>query len=211
MPAGTITLTNDWVTVTGSGTAFTKNLKVGDFIVAVVGGVTYTLAVKSVDSDTKVMLLKAYDGPTQSGVAWYAVPRDAMNAITAQLAAETAKALRGLNYDKENWQQVFSGTGDITVTLPDGSTYTGPAWNSFTSALNNKADKTELDKKADKTEVDKKADKSSLGTAAAKDVGKNYGSIPLSGDGGLLRRGAIRERRIQILMTCIIGSWIREW
>lgn len=168
MSAGTITLTNNWITVTGSGTTFTKDLKPGDLIVSVVGGVTYTLAVKSVDSDTKVMLLKAYEGPTQAGAAWYAVPRDAMNAITAQLAAETAKALRGLNLDKENWQQVFSGTGDVTVKLPDGSAFTGPAWNSFNSALNLKADKTDLDKKADKTEVDKKADKSSLGELASK-------------------------------------------
>ncbi|HGX3211692.1 TPA: phage tail protein, partial [Serratia marcescens] len=87
---------------------------------------------------------------------------DAMNTITAQLAAETAKALRGLNLDKNNWQQVFSGTGNITVTLPDGSTYTGPAWNSFTSALNLKADKTELDKKADKSSLGSLASKNSI-------------------------------------------------
>ncbi|MBH2556795.1 tail fiber domain-containing protein [Serratia ureilytica] len=141
MPAGTLTLTNNSAVVKGTGTAFNTELKAGDFIVSVVGGVTYTLPVKTVDSATQTTLIKAYDGPTQAGAAWYAVPRDAMNTITAQLAAETAKALRGLNLDKDNWQQVFSGTGNITVTLPDGSTYTGPAWNSFTAALENKAAK----------------------------------------------------------------------
>ncbi|MGQ5795932.1 tail fiber domain-containing protein [Serratia sp. IR-2025] len=141
MPAGTLTLTNNSAIVKGTGTAFNTELKSGDFIVSVVGGVTYTLPVKTVDSATQATLIKAYDGPTQAGAAWYAVPRDAMNTITAQLAAETAKALRGLNLDKANWQQVFSGTGNITVTLPDGSTYTGPAWNSFTAALENKAAK----------------------------------------------------------------------
>ncbi|MGP0921406.1 tail fiber domain-containing protein, partial [Serratia sp. CY81166] len=141
MPAGTLTLTNNSAVVKGTGTAFNTELKAGDFIVSVVGGVTYTLPVKTVDSATQATLIKAYDGPTQAGAAWYAVPRDAMNTITAQLAAETAKALRGLNLDKNNWQQVFSGTGNITVTLPDGSTYTGPAWNSFTAALENKAAK----------------------------------------------------------------------
>jgi len=144
MPAGTLTLTNNSVTVKGSGTAFNTKLKPGDMMVSVVGGVTYTLPLKTVDSATQVTLIKAYDGPTQAGAAWHAVPRDAMNAITAQLAAETAKALRGLNLDKENWQQVFSGNGNIAVKLPDGSTYTGPAWNSFTAALNQKADKTSL-------------------------------------------------------------------
>ncbi|BCZ42640.1 TPA: tail fiber domain-containing protein [Serratia marcescens] len=142
MPAGTLTLTNNSAVVKGTGTAFNTELKAGDFIVSAVGGVTYTLPVKTVDSATQATLIKAYDGPTQAGAAWYAVPRDAMNAITAQLAAETAKALRGLNLDKNNWQQVFNGTGNITVTLPDGSTYTGPAWNSITASLNNKLDKT---------------------------------------------------------------------
>ncbi|MEL5345875.1 tail fiber domain-containing protein [Serratia nevei] len=141
MPAGTLTLTNNSAVVKGTGTAFNTELKAGDFIVSVVGGVTYTLPIKTVDSATQATLIKAYDGPTQAGAAWYAVPRDAMNTITAQLAAETAKALRGLNLDKANWQQVFSGTGNIMVTLPDGSTYTGPAWNSFTSGLDNKAAK----------------------------------------------------------------------
>lgn len=160
MPAGTITLTNNSVVVAGAGTVFDKELKAGDMIVSVVGGVTYTLPVKSVDSATKATLIKAYDGPTQAGAAWSAVPRETLNAITAQLAAETAKALRGMNYDKQNWQQVFSGTGNITVTLPDGSTYTGPAWNSFTTALNKKADQKTVDDLSVK--VDKKADADSV-------------------------------------------------
>ncbi|MEG9670943.1 tail fiber domain-containing protein [Serratia bockelmannii] len=176
MPAGTLTLTNNSAVVKGTGTAFNTELKAGDFIVSVVGGVTYTLPVKTVDSATQATLIKAYDGPTQAGAAWYAVPRDAMNTITAQLAAETAKALRGLNLDKDNWQQVFSGTGNIAVTLPDGSTYTGPAWNSFTAALN---------LKADKTEVDKKANKSDLGNSASRDVGSKAGTVAAGDDGRL--------------------------
>lgn len=159
MPAGTLTLANNSVIVKGTGTAFSTELKPGDMVVSVVGGVTYTLPVKTVDSATQVTLIKAYDGPTQAGAAWHAVPRDAMNAITAQLAAETAKALRGLNLDKENWQQVFSGNGNIAVKLPDGSTYTGPAWNSFTAALNQKADKTSLGTAAGATLQNHVADK----------------------------------------------------
>lgn len=176
MPAGTLTITNNSALVKGTGTAFNVELKAGDFIVSVVGGVTYTLPVKTIDNATQVTLVKAYDGPTQAGAAWYAVPRDAMNTITAQLAAETAKALRGLNLDKDNWQQVFSGTGNITVTLPDGSTYTGPAWNSFTAALN---------LKADKTEVDKKANKSDLGNSASRDVGTTANTVAAGNDNRL--------------------------
>ena len=179
MSAGTITLTNNSAAVSGTGTAFTTDLKAGDFIVSVVGGVTYTLPVKTVNSATGVTLLKNYDGPTQAGAAWSAVPRDTMNAITAQLAAEAAQALRGLNYDKQNWQQLFSGTGNITVRLPDGSAFTGPAWGGIT------------------TQLSKKADKSSLGTAATKNVGLSSGDVMEVGAFGLgtsLPKGPVNNR-----------------
>lgn len=141
MSAGTLTLTNNSAAVTGSGTAFTTELAAGDFIVVTVGGIPYTLAIKTVNGNTSLTLVSSYTGPTQAGAAWYAVPRVAMNLVTAALVAQSAEALRGLNYDKQNWQSIFSGTGNVTVTLPDGSSFTGPAWNSFTQALNGKADK----------------------------------------------------------------------
>ncbi|WP_425025095.1 hypothetical protein [Pantoea agglomerans] len=141
MPAGTIALTNNSTAVTGTGTSFTAELKANDFIVTVVGGVTYTLGVQSVNSATSVTLTTAYNGPTTSGLAWTAVPNAALVGITAQVAADVARAIRGLNLDKANWQQIFSGTGNVTVTLPDGSQYTGPAWNSLSSSIANKYDK----------------------------------------------------------------------
>lgn len=141
MSAGTLTLTNNSASVVGNGSSFTTELTAADFIVVTVGGVSYTLPVKTVDSTTALTLVSNYTGPTQSGAAWYAVPRVAMNLVTAALVAQSAEALRGLNYDKQNWQQIFSGTGTATIKLPDGSAFTGPTWNSFTTALNSKADK----------------------------------------------------------------------
>ena len=138
MSAGTMTLTNNSATVTGSGTAFTTELAAGDFIVSTVGGVPYTLPVKTVDSNTQLTLVSNFTGPTQSGAAWSAVPRVAMNLVTAALVAQSAEALRGLNYDKRNWQQVFSGAGDITVTMPDGTQYSGPSWPSIVSSVSGK-------------------------------------------------------------------------
>lgn len=128
MSAGTITLTNGSAIVGGSGTSFATELAAGDFIVSTVGGVPYTLPVKTVDSNTKVTLVSNFTGPTQAGVAWSAVPRAALNMVTAALVAQSAEALRGLNYDKQNWQQVYSAAGNITVKLPDGTTFTGPSW-----------------------------------------------------------------------------------
>lgn len=137
MSAGTLTLTNNTDAVTGTGTTFTSELVAGDFIVAKVGGITYTLPVKTVGSDTQVVLVSKYPGPTLSDIAWQAVPRESQNQVTAELVAQTTAALRGLNYDKQNWQAVFSASGNITVMLPDGSTFTGPGWKSLIDILNN--------------------------------------------------------------------------
>ena len=139
MSAGTLTLTNNSAAVSGSGTAFTTELAAGDFIVVTVGGIPYTLPVKTVNSNTSATLVSNFTGPTQSGAAWSAVPRVALNMVTAALVAQSAEALRGLNYDKQNWQLVYSATGTITVKLPDGSTFTGPSWKYLAENVVNKS------------------------------------------------------------------------
>ncbi|MDE9649712.1 phage tail protein [Citrobacter portucalensis] len=144
MSAGTLTLTNNSAAVAGSGTAFTTEVAAGDFIVVTVGGVPYTLPIKSVESGTALTLVSNFTGPTQSGAAWDAVSRVTLNMVTAAMVVQNTEALRGLNYDKQNWQQVFSGSGNITVRLPDDSSYTGPAWGGISTALSEKADKTAL-------------------------------------------------------------------
>lgn len=169
MPAGTIALTNNSTSVTGSGTSFTTELKANDFIVAVVGGITYTLGVQSVNSATGVTLITAYNGPNASGVAWTAVPNAALVGITAQVAADVAKAIRGLNLDKANWQQIYSASGNITVTLPDGSQYTGPAWNSITSTMLTKADNLY-------SVADKKAARANLAATTSRNLTEGSGN-----------------------------------
>ena len=136
MSAGTLTLTNNSDLVSGAGTSFSTELTAGDFVVATVGGVTYTLPVKSVEGDTEITLISKYPGPTQQGSAWNAVPRATQNQVTAALVVQSTEALRGLNYDKQNWQAVFSVDGHITVMLPDGSSFTGPSWLSIANILN---------------------------------------------------------------------------
>ncbi|ECU9695052.1 tail fiber domain-containing protein [Salmonella enterica subsp. enterica] len=141
MSAGTLTLTNDTDAVTGSGTAFTAELAAGDFIVVTVGGIPYTLPVKAVNNNTSLTLVSVYTGPTQSGAAWSAVPRVALNMVTADLVAQSAEALRGLNYDKQNWQQFFTADGDVTITLPDTSQTTGPSAKKLINSVSDKAKK----------------------------------------------------------------------
>lgn len=182
MSAGTINLTNNSSAVTGTGTLFSTDLKANDFIVVIVGGVTYTLGIKSVESATALTLITAYSGPTGTGNAWTAVPNATLVGITAQVAADVVKAIRGLNLDKANWQQVFSGTGTITVTLPDGSTYTGPAWSSITASLAGKAEKgansdiTSLSGLTQAITVSQGGTGATSVTAARTALGVNYGT-----------------------------------
>ncbi|ECJ9729270.1 tail fiber domain-containing protein [Salmonella enterica] len=141
MSAGTLTLTNNSAAVAGNGTAFTTEVAAGDFIVVTVGGVPYTLPIKSVESGTALTLVSNFTGPTQAGAAWSAVPRVTLNMVTAAMVVQNTEALRGLNYDKQNWQQFFTADGDVTITLPDTSQTTGPSAKKLINSVVNKADK----------------------------------------------------------------------
>ncbi|EOA5115360.1 phage tail protein [Citrobacter freundii] len=178
MSAGTLTLTNNSAVVAGSGTAFTTEVAAGDFIVVTVGGVPYTLPVKSVESGTALTLVSNYTGPTQSGAAWSAVPRLALNMVTAALVAQSAEALRGLNYDKQNWQQVFSAPGMINVKLPDGSSFPGPSWKYLADQVGN-IDSDMLKRSKNFSDVvDKAQSRSNLGLKAL----AVKSAVELSGD-----------------------------
>ncbi|MEL2243611.1 hypothetical protein PAS25_21820 [Leclercia adecarboxylata] len=140
MSAGTIKLTNGSTAVVGTGTAFTSDLKTGDVITATVGGVFFTLFVNAVASNTALTLTDPFTGPTTSGLAWVAVPQLTLNRITAALAAQTAESVRRVLQENANWQAFYTGTGDITVTLPDGSPagrpIAGPSWKKITDLIN---------------------------------------------------------------------------
>ncbi|ECE9968142.1 phage tail protein, partial [Salmonella enterica subsp. enterica serovar Bareilly] len=161
-----------------------------------VGGIPYTLPVKAVNNNTSLTLVSVYTGPTQSGAAWSAVPRVALNMVTAALVAQSAEALRGLNYDKQNWQSIFSGTGNITIKLPDGSAWNGPAWNGIT------------------TELNKKANASDLGSAASKNTGVNSGDIMTVGSFGIGAKDgayAFEVNNFGAVQIAMSGSGLRTY
>lgn len=215
MSAGTLTLTNNSAAVTGSGTAFTTELAAGDFIVVTVGGVPYTLPVKTINSNTSATLVSNFTGPTQSGSAWYAVPRIAMNLVTAAAVTQAAEALRGLNYDKQNWQSVFSATGNITVTLPDGSTFSGPSWKYLSDNMVTKVGGVVPVNQGgtgatSEEDARKNLGLDNFGNAATYNVGTSGDTIPVLSNGatwgGTLRVSTSGEEKIEIVQTRIDGS-----
>ncbi|BBQ83460.1 hypothetical protein WP3W18E02_19890 [Klebsiella sp. WP3-W18-ESBL-02] len=128
MSAGTLTLVNNSDIVAGSDTLFTAELSAGDFIVVTTGGVTYTLPVKSIESDVSLKLSRNYNGPAASEISWTAMPRDTLNRISGQIAADTAYAIRQRVLEIDNWYQLLEVNGDVTIKMADGSSYTGPSW-----------------------------------------------------------------------------------
>ena len=188
MSAGTLTLTNNSDIVTGIGTSFVTELAAGDFVVVTVGGVPYTLPVKSVESDTGLTLVSAYTGPTQSEAAWSAVPRVALNMVTAALVAQSAEALRGLNYDKQNWQQVYSASGNITVKLPDGSTYSGPSWKYLSDNMATKSGGAVPVNQGGTGSTTEEGARTNLGlgSSATKNIGTVAGTVAAGDDNRLL-------------------------
>lgn len=145
MSAGTIALTNNSATVTGTGTSFTTELKPGDFVYVTVGGAPYTLVASTVTSDTQLTLAVAYDGPTTTGLAWNAVPASLQVAITQKILNDFAQVARGRILDFQNWQKIYSSDQSVTVTRPDRTTFTGPSWGYMATQFGSKADKTALD------------------------------------------------------------------
>lgn len=188
MSAGTLTLTNNSDIVTGIGTSFATELAAGDFVVVTVGGVPYTLPVKSVESDTGLTLVSVFTGPTQSGAAWSAVPRVALNMVTAALVAQSAEALRGLNYDKQNWQQVYSASGNITVKLPDGSTYSGPSWKYLSDNMATKSGGAVPVNQGGTGSTTEEGARTNLGlgSSATKNIGTVAGTVAAGDDNRLL-------------------------
>lgn len=135
MSAGTITVTNGSATVTGNGTSFTTELKVGDFIGVIAGGTPYTLIVASIASNTQLTIGGAFAGPTASSLAWNAVPASLMYAITQQAMNDMGTILRGMILEKANWQGFYTATDDTTIKLPDGTSVTGPGWPAMQKTL----------------------------------------------------------------------------
>lgn len=203
MSAGTIALTNNSATVTGTGTSFTTELKSGDFVYVTVGGAPYTLVASSVTSDTQLTLAVAFDGPTTTGLAWNAVPASLQVAITQKILNDFAQVARGRILDFQNWQKIYSSDQSVTVTRPDRTTFTGPSWGYMATQFGNMLTKADnlasvADKAVARTNL-------GLGDSSTKNVGTTANTV-MAGDAGLLKSGGTMAAAISFATRAVYGQ-----
>lgn len=201
MSAGTIALTNNSATVTGTGTSFTTELKPGDFVYVTVGGAPYTLVASSVTSDTQLTLAVAFDGPTTTGLAWNGVPASLQVAITQKILNDFAQVARGRILDFQNWQKIYSSDQSVTVTRPDRTTFTGPSWGYMATQFGNKANTNDVLTKADNLNslTDKPTARTNLGWVD--------GALPISLGGTGKKNIADAKSAMETSFTRNTQSW----
>lgn len=126
--AGTVTLTNGSKKVTGSGTAWsTGTNKVGNGCAFIYNNIAYE--VDYVNSDTELYLVDTYSGSTVSGAAYRI--QVAVTDTIPELSARIASALAYWNGQAANLQALTTGSGNVTLTAPDGTQVVVPAYSSM--------------------------------------------------------------------------------
>lgn len=129
MAAGTILLTENSTAVAGAGTSFTTEVVAGNIISATANGITYQLAVKSVTSNTALVLEKPYPGFTTSNLSYYVLPATLLMQIPAQVSYDIQYLMRAFIYEKDAWTKLLTESqNEVTIIAPDGTEVTGPTW-----------------------------------------------------------------------------------
>jgi hypothetical protein len=126
--AGTVTLTNGSKKVTGSGTAWnTGTNKVTKGCAFIYNNIEYE--VDYVNSDTELYLVDTYGGTTGSGLSYRI--QIAVTDTIPELASRIATALAYWNGQAANLQALTTGSGNVTLTAPDGTQVVVPAYSNM--------------------------------------------------------------------------------
>ena len=136
---GTIAATNGSKIITGTGTQFTNSLNgvsAGRMLLLPAAGTVQIYEIESVQSDIQLTLVSAYTGTTGTGKA-YAIPTSPTVSIE-QFAHEFASTLAYYQQQLSGWQQILTGTGNVTLTTPDGQTVTVRSQKAWDDVLNGK-------------------------------------------------------------------------
>ncbi|MCX4033905.1 phage head spike fiber domain-containing protein [Aeromonas caviae] len=130
--AGTIAVTNGSKKVVGTGTTWKSGVSKPDKGHLVWGPDGKPYELDYVESDTVLYLVTAYSGVTASGMA-YSIDITRTGAIPA-FSRELSALVAYHQLQMDGWQQLLTGTGDVTLTAPDGSKLTVPTWDKVMNA-----------------------------------------------------------------------------
>ena len=113
--------------ITGTGTLWASNvfgIAPGQILAVPGGGSILQYEILAVDSDTKIRI--ATNATTTVNNSEYAIVTTVANSYSA-LARETSAQLALYQKLLEDWQNITTGTGDVTIIAPDGTKVVIPA------------------------------------------------------------------------------------
>ncbi|CCQ41521.1 hypothetical protein ACS78V_08810 [Yersinia enterocolitica] len=125
--AGTVTSVAGTNVITGTGTLWNNpifGIASGQMIFIPGSGQVVIYEILSVDSDTKIRVTKNIASAITNSE--YAIVTTVSNSMS-DLARRTAVQLALYQKLLEDWQDITTGTGDVTIIAPDGSTVVIPA------------------------------------------------------------------------------------
>lgn len=162
--AGTVAVTNGSKKVVGTGTTWKSGVSKPDKGHLVWGPDGKPYELDYVESDTVLYLVTAYSGVTSSGMAYSIdISRSGSNsAFSRDLSAFVAYH----QLQMDGWQQLLTGTGDVTLTAPDGTKLTVPSWEKIMNAGTGVA----AQAKAEADRAKSEASKAAASATAAGDV-----------------------------------------
>ncbi|ELC7279661.1 hypothetical protein RJO76_000685 [Aeromonas veronii] len=130
--AGTVAVTSGSTKVVGTGTTWRSGVYKPDKGHIFWGPDGRAYEVDYVESDTVLYLVTAYVGGSAPGQAYSIVI-----SITGQVPAFSRELSAFVAYHQsqmDGWQQLLTGTGDVTLTAPDGTKITTPSWDKVMNA-----------------------------------------------------------------------------
>lgn len=134
------TITSSGNVVTGVGTKWLDNkmgIGAGQILLVPGDGTVEMYEILAVDSDTKLRLV-ATPSPVFSGA--YAIVSFYTDSIP-DFARRLAAQLAYYQSQMDGWQKIMTGTGNVTLIAPDGTSVVMPSFNQMNINISNKAAK----------------------------------------------------------------------
>jgi hypothetical protein len=151
--AGTVAVINASKKVVGTGTTWKSGVSKPDKGHLFWGPDGKPYELDYVESDTVLYLVTAYASATASGMA-YAIDITRTSS-TPGFSRELSAFVAYHQLQMDGWQQLLTGTGDVTLTAPDGTKMTVPSWEKVMNAGSGVVAQAKIEADRAKTEATK--------------------------------------------------------